>query len=94
MWYITHNPKKTNKDKERFTFGKVYTGERVFGLKNRPEIKAKLPDIDPKSKDYVSTWNRTRKSIWDTKTAEEQEPWIELADKWTEEGPDEDVKTE
>ena len=72
----------------------MYTGERVFGLKNRPEIKAKLPDIDPKSKDYVSTWNRTRKSIWDTKTAEEQEPWIELADKRTEEGPDEDVKTE
>ena len=36
MWYITHNPKKTNKDEERFTFGKVYTGERVFGLKNCP----------------------------------------------------------
>ena len=33
-------------------------------------------------------------AIWDTKTAEEQEPWIELADKWMEEGLDEDVKTE
>ena len=93
-WYLNHSPNKKHKDEEKFNLGRVFTGERVWGLKNRAAIKAQLPDIDSKSKEYVATWNRTRRTIWDGMSEAEQEPWNELADRWTEEGPEDEVKAE
>ena len=93
-WYVNHSPKKGNKDEEKLAFGKIFTGERVWGLRNRHEIKKEMPDIDPKSAEYVSTWNRTRKTIWEGMSQQDQELWVELAQKWTEEGPDDDIKAQ
>ena len=66
----------------------------MWGLRSCDKIKKEMPDIEPKSAEYVSTWNWTRKTIWEGMLQQEQEPWVELAQKWTEEGPDDDVKVQ
>lgn len=93
MWFGNHGPKK-NKEEQGFKIGRAFTGERCWGLKNRSTIKDALPDIDPKSKGYVAQWNSTRKVKWEELEEDEQDPWNDMALKWNEEGPDDDVKPE
>lgn len=71
-WFGNHGLKK-NKDGQGFKIGCTFTRECCWDLKNCSAIKDALPDIDPKSKEYVVKWNSTWKVKFDKLNKDKQD---------------------
>ncbi|KAI1784146.1 hypothetical protein LXA43DRAFT_1067020 [Ganoderma leucocontextum] len=69
---------------------------RIFGHKNRDLIRSTIAKEqtgeDPDSRAYIVQWNETVRQLWDTLPEEEQRPYIHLAELWSIQGPDDDLK--
>nr|VWO98097.1 Zn(2)-C6 fungal-type domain-containing protein [Ganoderma boninense] len=69
---------------------------RVFGHKNRDLIREALrkenttEGVDDRA--YIVQWNATVRRLWDELPEEEQRPYIQLAELWSLQGPDDDLK--
>ena len=72
---------------------RVYSAVRVYGILNKEDINREVrEETDPTSSDWIAVWNRTRGEMFKGETVEEQERYIELAERWSIEGPDDAVK--
>ncbi|KAI1795475.1 hypothetical protein LXA43DRAFT_1091124 [Ganoderma leucocontextum] len=91
-WLSNHTGKK--KKKQTIKLGRIFTGERCWGNKNYNAIKSAMPEIPPNDPYYVSTWNRTRHTLYEALPGEDKDYWKEKALRWTEEGPDDEYKPE
>ncbi|KAI1796327.1 hypothetical protein LXA43DRAFT_1057650 [Ganoderma leucocontextum] len=69
---------------------------RIFGHKNRDLIRSTLSKEHtgkvPDSRAYIVQWNETVRQLWDNLPEEEQRPYIHLAELWSIQGPDDDLK--
>ena len=68
----------------------------ICALKNEEAIRQntkKLLDDAPKDNPiHIVAWNNALKAFWAELPAEEKDLYSRVAEKWNEEGPEEDVK--
>ena len=69
---------------------------RIFGHKNRDLIRDTLAnensDEEPDDRAYIVQWNETARMLWDELPEEEKQPYIHLAELWSVQGPDDELK--
>ena len=69
---------------------------RIFGHKNRDLIRDALTnenkDKEPDDRAYIIQWNETARRLWDELPDEEKQPYIHLAELWSVQGPDDELK--
>ena len=75
-----------------------FTAERMWGMVHQDEIRDGLLESRPPTvaddAPHVVVWNAKRKQLWNELSADEKAVYERLAAKWSEEGPDDDLKPE
>lgn len=72
---------------------RVYNAVRVYGMLNSEMINREVrTEEDPASTSWIAAWNKTRGEMFEGETVEEKERYIELAERWSIEGPDDHLK--
>ena len=73
-----------------------FTAMRVCALKNeetiRQDTKKQLDEAPEDNPVHIVAWNNALKAFWAKLPAEEKDLYSRVAEKWNEEGPEEDVK--
>ena len=69
---------------------------RIFGHKNRDLVRATVAkdntSNEADSPAYIVQWNATVRRLWDALPEEERRPYVHLAELWSEQGPDDDLR--
>ena len=94
-WFQNHIP-KMKASKVPMRINQSFTPMRVCAFKNEEAIRQnakKLLDDAPKDNPiHIVAWNNALKAFWAELPAGEKDLYSRVAEKWNEEGPEEDVK--
>ena len=79
-------------------FKTVWTAREVFAEKNKTAISELrdqiLAETGGGANARIAAWNQAKARLWGNLTEEEVEEYEEVADQWTLDGPDADLRAE
>ena len=95
-WFQNNTPTETKHARLPGRINQSFHPIRIFGHKNRDLVRQTLAKENAAhptdTRAYIVQWNEMVRRLWGKLSQEEQRPYVRLAELWSVQGPDDDLK--